>query len=80
MPEHEMPDGHTFAVSIETGMRGLARLNVSCNKPASEEEENSQGVDLTPAECRSLANMLNATALLVESSDGVNEKHKRKST
>ncbi len=69
MAEHKMPDGHEFVVSIETGMRGLARLNVSCTKSGSDEEENSQGIDLTPAECRSLANMLNATALLVEDSD-----------
>lgn len=62
----EDEDGHTFGVTIETGTRRLARLNVACRKPASDEVLNSQGADLTAAECRALAKMLVATAELVD--------------
>lgn len=62
----EQEDGHTFGVSIETGMHGLARLNVTCWKPGSDEAHNSQGADLTAAECRAFAQMLLATAELVD--------------
>jgi len=62
--EHE--DGHTYGVTIETGMQGLARLNIACRKPDCDEVLNSQGADMTSAECRALAKMLLATAELVE--------------
>lgn len=68
-PEYEHQDGYSYEVAIETGMRGLARLNVSCLKPDSDDVHNTQGADLTAAECRSLAQMLLATAELVEESE-----------
>ncbi len=58
--------GHTYKVTIETGMRGAGRLSIQCIKPNSNELENSQGIDLTAVECRSLAKMLNATADLID--------------
>lgn len=64
-PDFEHEDGFTYKVTIETGMRGLARLHVACMKPDNDEERNSQGVDLTAAECRSLAQMLLAYAELM---------------
>lgn len=64
--EAESQEGHTYEVTIETGLQGLGRLNVTCLKPESDEQENSQGVDLTSAECRALAKMLLATALLID--------------
>lgn len=64
--DYEMEDGHNFKVIIETGMAGLARLNVECLKPDSDEVLNSQGADLTVAECRALAKILNAMADLIE--------------
>jgi len=33
MPDAEHQDRYTYKVMIETGMRGLARLNVACLKP-----------------------------------------------
>lgn len=66
LPEAIHENGYTFKVTIENGMRGLARLNVSCLKPDSDDALNSQGADLTAAECRSLAKMLLATAELAE--------------
>lgn len=66
MPSFEHEDGYTFKVTIETGMHGLARLNVACLEPGSDDVHNSQGADLTAAECRSLARMLLATAELIE--------------
>jgi|APLak6261701877_1056259.scaffolds.fasta_scaffold00037_12 hypothetical protein len=68
-PDAENKDGHWFKVKIETGMGGLARLNVECLKPDSNDAFNSQGADLTAAECRSLAKMLLATAELVDESE-----------
>lgn len=67
--DYELPDGHNYKVVIETGMQGLARLNVACLKPDSDDEVNSQGADLTAAECRALAKMLNATADLIDADD-----------
>lgn len=66
MPDREHEDGYSFKVTIETSFRGFARLNVACLEPDSDDVHNSQGVDLTAAECRSLAKMLLATAELVE--------------
>lgn len=66
LPSNDHPEGHTYKVTIETGVRGVGRLNIACLKPDSDEVRNSQGVVLTAAECRALAKMLNATADLVE--------------
>lgn len=66
MPENSHPEGHTYKVTIETGLRGVGRLNVACLKPDSDDVCNSQGVDLTAAECRALAGMLNATAEMIQ--------------
>lgn len=65
IPEMEDPDGFSFKITIETGMLGLARINVACIDESTDEEENSQGADLSPAECRALAHMLLSTAELV---------------
>ncbi len=71
IPEREHPDGFSFKVTIETGMRGLARLNVACINESSDQEHNSQGADLSPAECRALAHMLLSTAELVSDASAV---------
>ena len=71
MPELEHADGSSYRVSVETSMRGLAGLNVAGLKPESDEEANSQGADLTAAECRSLAQMLLAAAILVEETEAM---------
>lgn len=55
----------SFNVVVETGMKDLVRLNVACLRTGRADYENSQGIDLTASECRSLANMLNATADLI---------------
>jgi hypothetical protein len=47
-------------------MKGLARLNVACINERDGDLKNSQGADLTPAECRALAHMLLSTAEIVE--------------
>lgn len=62
--EHE--DGYSYKVTVGTGTKGLARLNVTSMKSGSDDEHNSQGADLTAAECRALAKMLLATAALID--------------
>lgn len=64
LTKHEA--GFTYKITIETGMRGYGRLNVACLKPNSDATENSQGTDLSASECRALANMLLATASLLD--------------
>lgn len=61
----EHSNGSRYKVTIETGSAGLARLNTIALKPNSDTIANSQGIDLTAAECRALAQMLLATAELV---------------
>ncbi|TBR71227.1 MAG: hypothetical protein EPN72_15150 [Nevskiaceae bacterium] len=61
-----MNDGYDFKVTIESGMRGVARLNVARMLADEDDPENSQGIDLTPNECRALAKMLEAVAISVE--------------
>lgn len=55
-----------YKVTAEDSLKGLARLNIECLKPNSDDIENSQGVDLTATECRAIANMLINCALLIE--------------
>ena len=69
----ENPDGFSYEVTIETGMRAFARLNVVCLKPDSDDIESGQGVDMSPTECRALAAMLTATAILVENAKAQQE-------
>lgn len=61
-----LTEGHDFKVTIETGVRGLARLNVACMPEGQDQPVNSQGIDLTPQECRALAKMLEAVAITAE--------------
>lgn len=65
LTRHEHPDGHTYKLTLESGITGLSRLNIACLKPDSDEARNSQGVDLTAAECRALAKLLSAAAGLM---------------
>ena len=65
-PHKEQAGGFSCKVTIETGERGFGRLNVACLKPETDDVENSQGADLTASECRTLAQMLLATACLIE--------------
>ena len=64
--ELEHHDGHTFQVSIGNSIRGYVRMGVECLAPDSDERVSSQGIDLNPAECRSLAKMLEAAAIVAE--------------
>lgn len=64
--ELEHQDGSTYQVSLETGPWGYVRMGVKCLAPDSDEAVNSQGIDLSPAECRSLAKLLEALAATVE--------------
>lgn len=64
--ELEYHDGHTFQVSIGKSFGGYVRMGVECFAPDSDETVNSQGIDLSPAECRSLAKMLEAAAIAAE--------------
>lgn len=73
--EVEHPDGFSFKVTTEAGTPGLARLNIACIEESTAKETNSQGVDLTPAECRALANMLLSAAELVEDSRVASNNH-----
>lgn len=66
LADAESGEGHTYKVTIENAMRGFGRLVVECLKPDSDDCENCQGVDLSAAECRALAKMLNATADLID--------------
>lgn len=65
LPRCEHSNGTHYKVVIETDAAGLARLNAIAMKPNSDAIANSQGVDLTAAECRALAQMLLATAELL---------------
>ena len=56
-----------YKVTAESSLKGLARLNIECLKPNSDDTLNSQGVDLTASECRAIANMLITCAVVLES-------------
>lgn len=60
----ESPDGHGYQITVENRRRGFVRLNVARLKPNSEQA--SLGANITPAECRALANSLLAAAGLCE--------------
>lgn len=59
-------DGAAYLVTIEGGIKGFSRLNVACFNPETDEDINSQGVDLTRKECLALANMLIANAQVMK--------------
>ena len=65
-PQNNHKDGFFSKITIETGVRGLGRLNVASIKTDGDEVDSSQGADLTASECRALAQMLLATACLVD--------------
>lgn len=64
--EIEHPDGYYYRATIESGVAGLCRLNVDCCEINKDESKNSQGMDLTAAECRALAQMLMASASILD--------------
>lgn len=56
---------YTYKATVENGLAGFIRLNVACEKLYNDDEISSQGIDLSPSECRALAKMLNAAADLI---------------
>jgi hypothetical protein len=64
--ENDHPDGFYYRATVETGTEGLCRLNVECCPMGSDEAETSQGMDLTSAECKALAQMLLGVAVLLD--------------
>lgn len=84
MCNHElMPElGHEgkfyFKITAETGMKGLCRFNISCNREDNDNEVNSQGADLFPEECRALAHMLISVAELIDEEAKQIKKKRRK--
>lgn len=65
----EHPDGYHFRATVETGMAGLCRLNVSRHREDQDKPEASQGMDLTAAECKALAQMLLGVAAILDADD-----------
>ena len=63
---NEHPDGFYYRATVETGTAGLCRLNVACCRNDEDNAESSQGMDLTAAECRALAQMLLGVAIVLE--------------
>lgn len=63
---NEHPDGHFYEITVEKGTSNLVRLHVACHNEGNGEIKNSQGGDLTPGECRALANILLGMAELAE--------------
>ena len=58
-----------FRAHVATGTAGLIRLNIAVHEFDSDNPENSQGMDLSPEECRALAQMLEAAAAMRELED-----------
>ena len=63
-------EGYSYAVTIETSLQGLARLAVEITKGEQDEPETMAGMDMTPAECRALAKMLEGVAEVIEGNIG----------
>ena len=65
------PSGREYwtRANVATGTVGLVRLNLAVHEFDSDEAENSQGMDLTPDECRALAKMLETAASMREYED-----------
>jgi hypothetical protein len=59
-------DGFEFRATVETGLAGLCRLNVSRHREDDDTVDGGQGIDLTPAECRALAQMLLGVTAILE--------------
>ena len=67
--DDEIDEKHWFRVNVEIGMKGTVRMNVQVAEFDSDEALNSQGIDLSPAECRAVANMLCTAADIREQED-----------
>lgn len=59
-------DTYWFKTSIKTSEKGRVRLNISHGRIDSRNALNSESHDLAPAECRALAKILEAAALIAE--------------
>ncbi len=59
---------YSFTTTVESGMKGLIRVNIGCRRVDPDVEEGSQGVDLNASQCRSMARMLEAAAEAAERS------------
>lgn len=64
--QNDHPDGHYYRATVETGMAGLCRLNVECCPEDEDKAVSSQGMDLTAAECKALAQMLLSVAAILD--------------
>lgn len=62
----EHPDGFYYRVTVETGTSDLCRLNVAYYREDEDEAASSQGIDLTAAECKALAQMLLGAAAVLD--------------
>lgn len=69
--ENEDVDGAYYRATVETGAGGLCRLVVARCREDEDRAENSQGMDLTAAECRALAQMLLGVAVLLDAAPEV---------
>lgn len=69
--ENGHPDGYYYRATVESGMAGVCRLNVECCKEDHDEPESSQGMDLSAAECRALAQMLLGAAAILDVEEAI---------
>lgn len=67
--QNDHPDGFYYRATVETGTAGLCRLNVECCREDMDKAETSQGMDLTGAECKALAQMLLSVAAILDAED-----------
>jgi len=67
---NEHPEGYYYRATLETGTVGVCRLNVEVCREDEDKAERSQGMDLTAAECRALAQMLLAGATVLDAQLG----------
>jgi len=70
--ETRHPDGYHFRATVETSAADLCRLNVSRHREDEDEAEAGQGMDITAAECKALAQMLLGVAAILDADASFN--------